>query len=186
MTNKRWKTQPNGNSSLIPHPSHLVYRVFTQGLRLYALRCPLSAIFQRAHKMYFLCKTNPMSSHPKMTVSTYPKTPYRPIGHLVNGKSKPNQTQSNPIVARPSWPRCHWPLAGDNLWTAFTPGGRGYCERTAGLRGNLDPSSLGFGPAFAPPAPETTARTKCTFYAKRTQFQETPNEPNPLYKKILR
>ena len=61
----------------------------------------------RAHKMYFLCKTNPMSSHPKIGLTDYITRSYVVFGHLVNGKSKPNQTQSNPIVARPSWPRSH-------------------------------------------------------------------------------
>jgi hypothetical protein len=36
-----------------------------------------------AHKMYFLCKTNPMSSNAKMSLNAYRKKDYEPIGHLV-------------------------------------------------------------------------------------------------------
>jgi hypothetical protein len=75
---------------------------------------------------HFLCKTNPMSSHAKMSLSTYHTKDYGLIGHLVNGKSKPKQTQSNPIFKLPA------------------------------------PARL----------PKTSARTKCTFYAKRTQFSK--------------
>ena len=74
----------------------------------------------RAHKMYFLCKTNPKSRRQKIGLTDYITRSYVVFGHLVNGTNKPKQTQSNPIVARPSWPRCHRPLAGDNLWVPFT------------------------------------------------------------------
>ena len=69
----------------------------------------------RAHKMYFLCKTNPMSSRQKISLTDYITRSYVVFGHLVNGKSKPNQTQSNPIPKRSGGPELllgfeHWNL----------------------------------------------------------------------------
>jgi hypothetical protein len=46
-----------------------------------------------AHKMYFLCKTNPMSSHHKINLTDYARRSYVLFGHLVNETNKPKQTQ---------------------------------------------------------------------------------------------
>ena len=57
--------------------------------------CLLSSEFgDRAHKMYFLCKTNPMSSHQKINLTDYIIRSYVVFGHLVNETNKPKQTQS--------------------------------------------------------------------------------------------
>jgi hypothetical protein len=81
----------------------------------------------RAHKMYFLCKTNPMSSHQKISLTDYITRSYVVFGHLVNGKNKPKQTQSwrghpGRAVTGP-WPvtTCGRPLAHPHLVVPSPP-----------------------------------------------------------------
>jgi hypothetical protein len=146
MANERWKTQPNAASSLVSSPS----------------RPGAGAQDDGAHKMYFLCKTNPMSSHPKIGLTDYITRSYVVFGHLVNGKSKPKQTQFR---------------------SAFIPKGAEVLSLLLVL--NIGIWSFRFVSDLVLRISDLCCSSS-SFYAKRTQFQETPNEPNPLYEKILR